>query len=115
MSNESAMGGELVGCQFSVYPLEQADYNAPIRDAIEAAAQAGATIRVQNLSTLMQGDEATVFRALQAAFTAAGGHGVTVMVATLTTGVPRDETVREIQETRVERSAGSPSPEGRSE
>jgi uncharacterized protein YqgV (UPF0045/DUF77 family) len=112
MSNETAMGGELVGCQFSVYPLEQTDYNAPIRDAIEAAAQAGATVRVQNLSTLMQGDEATVFRALRAAFAAAGRHGVTVMVATLTTAVPRDETVREIQETRVEGSAGPASTEG---
>lgn len=89
----------MTGCQFSIYPLSQDDIDTPIRQAIAAAAGAGVTVRVQNLSTLLQGEEDAVFRALQAAFAAARRHGRTVMVAALTTGVPGDDTVAEIQMT----------------
>jgi len=101
MSGSTPMGGELMGCQFSVYPLVQDSIDEPIQDAIEAAARAGAAVRVQNLSTLIQGDEETVFRAVREAFRAARTHGRTVLLATFTTGVPHDETVAEIQEHRV--------------
>lgn len=89
----------MTGCQFSIYPLSQEDIDTPIRAAIAAASGAGVTVRVQNLSTLLEGDEEAVFAALRAAFQAARSHGRTVMVAALTTGVPSDETVGDIQET----------------
>lgn len=89
----------MTGCQFSIYPLSQDDIDTPIREAIAAAADAGVTVRVQNLSTLLEGEEEAVFAALRAAFRVARSHGRTVMVAALTTGVPSDETVGDIQRT----------------
>ena len=56
---------------------------------------------MQNLSTLLQGDEDAVFAALRAAFDAARAYGSTIMIATLSTGVPGDELVAEIQRDRV--------------
>ncbi len=89
----------MTGCQFSIYPLSQDDIDTPIRAAIAAAADTGVSVRVQNLSTLLEGDEEAVFAALRAAFRAARAHGRTVMMAAVTTGVPSDETVGEIQAT----------------
>ncbi len=91
------LGGEVVGCQFSVYPLRQLDVDAPIQEAIKAAAASGCALRVGNLSTLLWGSEEAVFAALRAAFGAAQRRGPAVLVATLTTGMPTDELVASIQ------------------
>ncbi|MBU2602731.1 MAG: Ykof family thiamine-binding protein [Actinobacteria bacterium] len=93
---------EATGCQFSIYPLTQADIHAPIQDAIAAASSSGLTVQVGRLSTFMEGPEDEVFMALRSAFAAARASGGTVMVATLTTGVPDDELVAHIQSTRVD-------------
>jgi uncharacterized protein YqgV (UPF0045/DUF77 family) len=95
-TDSSSRDGE-TGLQFSVYPLRQADIDAPIRAAIKAAAGAGAEVTVGRLSTLASGDEDAVFAAARAAFDAAAAHGPTVMIATFTTGLPTGETVAEIQ------------------
>ena len=63
-------------------------------------------ITVGRLSTFVSGDEQAVFAALRAAFRAAGSSGPTVMVATLSSGVPSDETVAGIQEAAVGEEAG---------
>jgi hypothetical protein len=83
--------------QFSIYPLTQSDYDTPIRAAIAAAGEAGAEVKVGRLSTFATGDEETIFAALRAAFAAAKAHGPTVMIATVTSGSPSEETVAEIQ------------------
>jgi uncharacterized protein YqgV (UPF0045/DUF77 family) len=80
------MNPEVIGCQFSVYPLRQDDIGESIRAAIEAARAEGCQVRVGNLSTLMYGSEDQVFGALRAAFG-----------ATLAAGMPTDELVGEIQ------------------
>jgi uncharacterized protein YqgV (UPF0045/DUF77 family) len=87
----------VVGCQFSVYPLRQADIDTPVQDVIHAAAEAGVSLRVGNLSTLMWGGEDQVFEALRAAFRAAQHHGPAVMTATFAAGMPTDELVGAIQ------------------
>lgn len=87
----------MTAVQFSIYPLAQTDYDAPIRAAISAADETGAEVTVGRLSTLASGDEETVFAALRAAFRAASEHGPTVMIATVSTGLPSPETVAEIQ------------------
>jgi uncharacterized protein YqgV (UPF0045/DUF77 family) len=92
------MSPEIVGCQFSVYPLRQDDIGVAIRAAIEAAHAEGCSVRVGNLSTRLTGSEDQVFRALQAAFRAAQRQGSAVMAATLVAGMPTDELVGEIQE-----------------
>ena len=107
-------GAKGMGAQISVYPLRQDHVGPAVEAAIGAAAGAGLTTRVQNLSTLLQGDEDAVFAALRAAFDAARAYGSTIMIATLSTGVPGDELVAEIQRDRVGSTAesGGPSPVG---
>jgi uncharacterized protein YqgV (UPF0045/DUF77 family) len=87
----------VLGCQFSVYPLRQADVDEPVQAAIRAAAATGCTVRVGNLSTLLSGDEDQVFAGLRAAFRAAQRYGPAVLTATLAAGIPTDELVAEIQ------------------
>ncbi len=89
--------GTLVGLQLSVYPLRQEHLRPAIEAALQAAADEGVTVSVGRLSTLAQGDEEAVFRALHAAFTAARSIGPVVLVATLVGGLPPAETVAEIQ------------------
>lgn len=91
------MSAEIVGCQFSVYPLRQPDVDGPVQAAIQAAGAEGCSVRVGNLSTLLSGSEDQVFQALRAAFRAAQRSGPTVMTATLAAGMPTDELVGEIQ------------------
>jgi uncharacterized protein YqgV (UPF0045/DUF77 family) len=88
---------EVVGCQFSVYPLRQDDVGPAIRAAVAAARAEDCSARVGNLSTLLTGSEEQVFRALRAAFRAAQSHGSAVITATLAAGMPTDELVGEIQ------------------
>jgi uncharacterized protein YqgV (UPF0045/DUF77 family) len=88
--------GEM-GLQISVYPLRQPHVGPAVRAAVEAAANQGVDLTVGRLSTFARGDEESVFRALRAAFTAARSHGPTVMVATLSSGLPSEVTVAEIQ------------------
>ena len=91
------MDPAVTACQFSVYPLCQADIDCPVQAAIAAVAAEGVTVRVGNLSTLFFGEEAEVFAALRAAFRAVQLHGSAVMTATLTAGMPTDELVQHIQ------------------
>lgn len=96
------MSREILGCQFSIYPLRQDEIGGPIEAAIQAAHAEGCTVRVGNLSTLMWGDEDQVFAALRAAFRAAQHNGPAVMTATLAAGMPGDELVGCIQTEIVE-------------
>jgi uncharacterized protein YqgV (UPF0045/DUF77 family) len=88
----------VVGCQFSVYPLRQADIDTPVQAVIHAAAETGVAVRVGNLSTLMWGSEDEVFSALRVAFRAAQRHGSAVLTATFAAGIPTDELVGDIQQ-----------------
>lgn len=101
------MSAEIVGCQFSVYPLRQPDIDGPVQAAIQAGGAEGCSVRVGNLSTLLSGSEDQVFQALQAAFRAAQRSGPTVMTATLAAGMPTDELVDEIQR-NVDARAAAP-------
>jgi uncharacterized protein YqgV (UPF0045/DUF77 family) len=102
------MSAEIVGCQFSVYPLLQPDIDRPVQAAIQAAGAGGCSVRVGNLSTLLSGSEDQVFLALRAAFRAAQGSGPAVMTATLAAGMPTDELVGKIQRAVGTRSAKRP-------
>ena len=61
------MSTEVVGCQFSVYPLRQEDIDGPVQASVHAAVAGGCAVRVGNLSTLISGSEDQVFAALRAA------------------------------------------------
>jgi uncharacterized protein YqgV (UPF0045/DUF77 family) len=90
------MDSEVVGCQFSVYPLRQESIDAPVQAAIKAAAE-HCSVRVGNLSTLMWGDEDQVFAGLRQAYKAVQEYGSAVLIATLAAGIPGDELVSSIQ------------------
>lgn len=97
MSDSQPGAQDQVGLQFSVYPLRQAHLSAAIQAAVKAAVDAGVHVRVGRLSTFAPGDEESVFRAMRAAFAAAESFGPTVMLVTLTTGVPTEKTVADMQ------------------
>ncbi|MGI5939204.1 MAG: YkoF family thiamine/hydroxymethylpyrimidine-binding protein [Thermoleophilia bacterium] len=97
-TREGYQSPDIVGCQFSIYPLRQPDLDGSIRGAIQAAADQGCRVRVQNLSTLLSGSEDEVLAGLRAAFRAAQERGPMVMVATLVAGMPTDELVGKIQQ-----------------
>jgi len=96
IANESQAQGQ-VGLQFSVYPLRQAHLHEAIETAVQAAAKAGVEVTVGRLSSFARGDEESVFAAVRAAFAAAKSFGPTVMVVTLSSGLPSEATVAEIQ------------------
>jgi uncharacterized protein YqgV (UPF0045/DUF77 family) len=93
---ESAARGTF-GLQFSIYPLRQARLQPSVEAAVRAAGKGGLEVAVGKLSTVAVGDEEAVFAALRAAFDAARANGPTVMVATISTGVPDDATIAEVQ------------------
>jgi len=97
MSSLSSKAQDHVGLQFSVYPLRQAHLHAAIEAAVQAAGKASVDVTVGRLSTFAQGDEESVFTAVRAAFVAAKSFGPTVMVVTLSSGLPTEGTVAEIQ------------------
>ncbi len=104
-----------VACQFSLYPLRQPSIDEAIRAGMVAAARwgpaAGLTVRVQTLSTLMQGPEDTVFQAARQAFDAAVAMGPAVMVCAFTPGAPTPAVVDDIQQKHVNavrRGSGAP-------
>ena len=97
MSDSQAGERGEMAFQFSVYPLRQTHIRPAIRAAVQATAKAGVEVRVGRLSTFARGEEEAVFRALRAAFTAARSFGPTAMVITLTTGMPSEATVGDVQ------------------
>ena len=44
---EGYMSPDVLGCQFSVYPLRQEEIGTSIREAVEAARAEGAQVRVK--------------------------------------------------------------------
>jgi hypothetical protein len=86
-----------VGLQFSLYPLRQTHLHEAITAGVQAASRADLDITVGRLSTFALGDEESVFAGLRAAFDAAKSLGPTVMVVTLSSGLPSPKTVAEIQ------------------
>jgi len=86
-----------IGLQFSLYPLRQAHVRPAIEAAVRAAAAEGVEVEVGRLSTFGSGRDETVFAAVRAAFEAARALGPTVMVVTLSSGLPATETVAAIQ------------------
>jgi uncharacterized protein YqgV (UPF0045/DUF77 family) len=87
-----------LGLQFSVYPLRQEHLHAAIEAAVRAATTADLEVTVGRLSSFAAGDEESVFAGLRAAFEAARSCGPTVMVVTLSSGLPSEKTIAEIQD-----------------
>jgi hypothetical protein len=97
MSEAEKVEAQKVGLQFSLYPLRQAHLRPAIEAAVQGAAKEGVAVTVGRLSTFAVGSEEAVFGAIRGAFAAARSFGPTVMVVTLSSGLPSEETVTAIE------------------
>ncbi|ABU56842.1 YkoF family thiamine/hydroxymethylpyrimidine-binding protein [Roseiflexus castenholzii] len=74
--------------QVSLYPLRQEHLSPAIDAALALWRERGLDVRPGAMSTLIAGEEATVWEALRAAFAAAAACGETVMVVTVSNACP---------------------------
>jgi uncharacterized protein YqgV (UPF0045/DUF77 family) len=77
--------------QVSLYPLRQTSIGPPIREAVRVFRKHGLETRIGEMSTLVWGEEGTLFTALQEAFRQAAACGDAVMVVTLSNACPGPE------------------------
>ena len=78
----------MMTAQVSLYPLRQESIGPPIREAMRVFRQHRLVTRIGEMSTLVWGEEQTVFAALQEAFRQAAECGDAVMVVTLSNACP---------------------------
>jgi uncharacterized protein YqgV (UPF0045/DUF77 family) len=76
--------------QISLYPLGRESLSSAIDQALEIFHQYDLAVHPGEMSTLVVGDEATVFAALQAAYRRVAGQGRLVLVVTLSSACPVD-------------------------
>ncbi len=78
----------IVSAQVAIYPLRQ-ERLTPAIDAVSRALEAaGLRPQVGAMSTMVTGESATVFRALETAFAEAGAIGHVVMTVTVSNACP---------------------------
>jgi uncharacterized protein YqgV (UPF0045/DUF77 family) len=80
-----------ITAQVSLYPLRQASLGPSVRQAVRVFREHGLGTRSGSMSTLVWGEENTVFAALQEAFHRAAERGDAVMVVTLSNACPSPE------------------------
>lgn len=80
-----------VTAQVSLYPLRQLSIGPPIREAVRILRQHGLRMRIDEMSTLVWGEEEAVFAALQDAFHQVAARGDIVMTVTLSNACPSPE------------------------
>jgi len=72
-----------ITAQVSLYPLRQASLSPAIDQALQIFREHGLSVEPGAMSTLITGDDAAVFAALQEAFRRVTEQGQVVMVVTL--------------------------------
>jgi uncharacterized protein YqgV (UPF0045/DUF77 family) len=72
-----------LSAQLSIYPLRRPSLSATINEAIAVLEAHDLTVIPGSMSTLILGDKAKLWPALQEVFTAAAAHGELVMIGTL--------------------------------
>ena len=80
-----------VSVQVSLYPLRQEELSPAIDEALGIFREHGLQVNPGSMSTLISGDDETVFAALREAFRRTAGQGPTVMVATLSNACPQSK------------------------
>lgn len=77
-----------IQAEVSLYPLGTADLDRAIGTFIDALSRSGVVVAPGNMSTVVEGEMADVFAALQAAMTAASKHDHVVMVLKMSNACP---------------------------
>jgi uncharacterized protein YqgV (UPF0045/DUF77 family) len=78
----------LVAAQVSLYPLRQENLSPAIGIALSIFREHGLEVSEGTMSTVVSGEDAALFNALQDAFKASAGQGDVVMVVTLSNACP---------------------------
>ena len=78
----------IVSAQVAIYPLRQERLTPAITAVSRALEAAGLRPEVGAMSTIVTGEAATVFRALEEAFVQAGALGHVVMTVTVSNACP---------------------------
>lgn len=84
-----------ISAQVSLYPLGQKDLSPAIDEALNIFRQYGLDVTPGAMSTLVVGDDAAVFSALQEAFQRAAKEDRAVMVVTFSNACPISDSGRE--------------------
>ena len=77
--------------QVSLYPLRQPHLSATIHQVLDVFSGHGLEVIPGTMSSLITGEDETVFTALKEAFQEASQHGDVVMVVTLSNACPVPE------------------------
>jgi uncharacterized protein YqgV (UPF0045/DUF77 family) len=72
-----------ISAQVSVYPLRQASLSSAIVNTLRVLRERGLAVEEGPMSTMVSGDEETLFSALKEAFKASSEQGDTVMTVTI--------------------------------
>jgi uncharacterized protein YqgV (UPF0045/DUF77 family) len=80
-----------IAAQVSLYPLRQASLSLAIDEALQIFREHGLDVELGAMSTLIAGDDAAIFAALQEAFRRVAEQGQVVMVVTLSNACPMSE------------------------
>jgi uncharacterized protein YqgV (UPF0045/DUF77 family) len=80
-----------ISAQVSLYPLGKKGLSPAIDEALRIFRERGLAVNPGSMSTLISGDNETVFAALQAAFQHAAGEDRVVMVVTFSNACPLPE------------------------
>jgi uncharacterized protein YqgV (UPF0045/DUF77 family) len=84
-----------ITAQISVYPLEQLSPSPAIDETLRILREHGLDVEVGVMSSLVIGEEAVVFTALQEAFQRIAAQGSVVMVATFSNACPVSRAIQE--------------------
>jgi tRNA-Thr(GGU) m(6)t(6)A37 methyltransferase TsaA len=77
-----------IAAQVSLYPLRQESLSPAINEALQVFGEHGLDVEPGAMSTMITGDDAEVFAALQEAFRRVAGQGQVVMVVTFSNACP---------------------------
>jgi len=80
-----------IAAQVSLYPLRQASLSPAIDQALHIFQEHGLNVEPGAMSTLIAGDDAVIFTALQEAFRRVAEQGQVVMVVTFSNACPVPE------------------------
>jgi len=77
-----------ITAQVSLYPLRQESLAPAIGEALQIFRESALEVEPDTMSTLLIGDDTTIFAALQEAFCQAAKQGQVVMVVTFSNACP---------------------------
>lgn len=77
-----------MAAQVSLYPLRQASLSPAIEEAVRILRERGLEVEPGAMSTIITGDDTTIFAALQEAFCSVAAQGQVVMIVTFSNACP---------------------------